>query len=339
MLNLNKPLVSIITPTYNHEKYIADCIQSVLSQTYENWEMIIVDDGSTDHTYEKAKSFAENDHRIKVFTQQNVGIFRLAETYNFALSMAQGKYIAILEGDDVWLPEKLALQVEALEKNEDAIFCYGKAYQVSQDLSNIHSLTKIKHPFEILNNHPVGSIIRVLIFANFIPAVTVMIKKEALLKLGGFVQTHHLPFVDWTTWLNLSLSGEFIFINQPLGKWRMYPSQTTKSYTAEIFENQYQFAIEFYQAHPEIFANSTISLSTLKKNYNKLLVMAHSRSGRYKLIKKDFQGARKNYLKSIFKFGWYAPLWKIRSLIGLIFSFFHADIEGLAKKLKRISYK
>ena len=84
--------------------------------------MIIVDDGSTDKTYEIARSFAENDQRIKVFTQQNVGIFRLAETYNFALSVAQGKYIAILEGDDVWVSEKLSFQVEALEKNENAVF-------------------------------------------------------------------------------------------------------------------------------------------------------------------------------------------------------------------------
>jgi glycosyltransferase involved in cell wall biosynthesis len=339
MLNLNKPLVSIITPTYNHEKYISDCILSVLSQTYENWEMIIVDDGSTDKTYENAKSFAEHDQRIKVFTQQNVGIFRLGETYNFALSVAQGKYVAILEGDDVWVPEKLSLQVEALEKNENAVFCYGQAYSVSQDLSEIHSTNEITHPIEKLNNRPIGSITGLLIFSNFIPALTVMIRKETLLKLGGFIQTHHLPLVDWTTWIYLSLQGEFVFISQHLGKWRMYFSQTTKSYTAEIFENQYQFAIEFYQAHPAIFANSTISLSTLKKNYNILLVMAHSRSGRYKLIKKDFRGARENYLKSIFKFGYYAPSWKIRSLIGLIFSFFHADIEGLAKKLKRVSYK
>jgi len=108
---MSSPLVSIISPTYNHEKYIAECILSAQSQTYTYWEMLVVDDGSTDLTLSIARSFAEKDPRIRVFTQKNVGIFRLAETYNFALSQANGKYIAVLEGDDVWLPEKLALQV------------------------------------------------------------------------------------------------------------------------------------------------------------------------------------------------------------------------------------
>jgi len=120
-----QPLVSIITPTYNHKNYIADCIKSAQNQTYTNWEMIIVDDGSTDETLSVAKSFAEKDERIQVYTQKNVGIFRLSETYNFALAKSKGKYIGILEGDDVWLPEKLALQVPTLEDDDTAVLSWG----------------------------------------------------------------------------------------------------------------------------------------------------------------------------------------------------------------------
>ena len=109
---MNSPLVSIITPTYNHEKYIGECIRSVQSQTYSNWEMLIVDDGSTDNTFSIASELAAGDSRIHVYTQKNIGIFRLCETYNFALSESKGKYIAVLEGDDVWLPEKLSVQVK-----------------------------------------------------------------------------------------------------------------------------------------------------------------------------------------------------------------------------------
>ena len=116
------PLVSIITPTYNHEKYIAECIISVQNQIYSNWEMIIVDDGSTDRTYEIAKELASNDSRIKVFTQENKGIFKLAETYNLALQKSVGSLIAVLEGDDVWLPKKLVLQVQEFEKNKEIIY-------------------------------------------------------------------------------------------------------------------------------------------------------------------------------------------------------------------------
>lgn len=95
MNNIASTLISIITPTYNHEKYISDCILSVQQQTYSNWEMIIVDDGSTDNTFQVANEIAKIDNRIRLYTQKNIGVFRLGETYNFALSKAEGKYIAI----------------------------------------------------------------------------------------------------------------------------------------------------------------------------------------------------------------------------------------------------
>ena len=117
------PLVSVITPTYNHGKFISDCIESVLKQSYQNWEMIIIDDGSTDNTFAIAQEYEKKDKRIKAFTQNNIGIFRLGETYNLALSKATGKYAAILEGDAIWFPEKLTLQVDAMENNPDAVLC------------------------------------------------------------------------------------------------------------------------------------------------------------------------------------------------------------------------
>ena len=98
----NKPLVSIITPTYNHEKYLAECINSVIGQTYADWEMIILNDGSTDRTLSTAASYQKSEGRIRVVNQENVGIFRLSETYNKGVGLSSGKYIAILEGDGLW---------------------------------------------------------------------------------------------------------------------------------------------------------------------------------------------------------------------------------------------
>ena len=141
---MSAPLVSIITPTYNHEKYIGDCIRSAQDQTYTNWEMIIVDDGSTDNTFTIAQAVAANDDRVKVFTQKNVGIFRLGETYNFAFAQSKGEYIAVLEGDDVWLPEKLQWQVEAMEINKNAVLSWGKAFSSSADLSADYDLHPAK---------------------------------------------------------------------------------------------------------------------------------------------------------------------------------------------------
>jgi glycosyltransferase involved in cell wall biosynthesis len=333
------PLVSIITPTYNHEKYISDCINSVLAQTYQNWEMIIIDDGSTDDTFNIAQSIAKDDQRISVFTQRNIGISRLAETYNLGLSKSKGKYIAVLEGDDVWLPEKLSIQVSGLEKDDSFVLSYGQAYSSHADLKSDYKLNSFWNiSTEIKENDPVGSIAKRILFENFIPALTVIIRLECLKSIGGFKQPHHLPLVDLPTWMELSLYGKFYFVNVPVARWRVYPNQVTKTYTAEMWEGFYQHALSFYKEHPSVFG-SEITRKSLDKFYFRKLVIAHSRSGRYQLIRKNFREARKSYARSIFHYGFHEPLWKVRSVIGILFSFFHLDIEGFARMLGRVSYK
>lgn len=98
--------VSVITPAYNCEKFLKSTIQSVLNQTYQNWEMIIVDDGSTDNTYSLALEYAKQDERIKVLkNKENSGI---GFTRNVAIENANGRYLAFLDADDLWSKEKLA---------------------------------------------------------------------------------------------------------------------------------------------------------------------------------------------------------------------------------------
>ena len=337
---MSSPLVSIITPTFNHVAYISDCIRSAQNQTYSNWEMIVIDDGSTDDTYVIAHSFTENDARIRVFTQKNIGIFRLAESYNFALAQAKGKYIAVLEGDDVWLPEKLSLQVEGLELDDELVLSFGKAYSSSSDLSENYSLSDLSvfQP-EVLANNPIGKATEVLLFRNFLVALTVVVRRSTLEKIGGFKQSHQLPLVDLTTWMELSLQGKFFAVHEPLGKWRFYPHQITKTYTAEISQGFYDFTMDFFDREHDFFKHSGINKSVLKKHFHRLLVEANSRSGRYKLMRKDFAGARKNYLKSIFSYGCKGLIWKFRSFVGILFSLFHTDIETFAKRLGKVSYK
>src|SRR6267378_4285585 len=96
-ISQGSPLVSIITATFNHEPFIASCIESVLGQSYSNWEQIIIDDGSTDKTADVIRGYS--DRRIRFIHQANHGIEALALTYNHALSQAKGEIIAILEGD------------------------------------------------------------------------------------------------------------------------------------------------------------------------------------------------------------------------------------------------
>src|SRR5262245_61272643 len=116
------PMVSIITPTYNHAEFLADCVESVLRQTFTSWEQIVVDDGSTDATPDVMARF--RDPRIKYVRQQRCGLERLAETYNRALAMCRAPLIAILEGDDTWPANKLEALVPAFV-DEDVVLAYG----------------------------------------------------------------------------------------------------------------------------------------------------------------------------------------------------------------------
>ena len=106
-------LVSIIMPAYNSEKYIANAIHSVLSQTYTNWELLIVDDGSTDHTADIVGSFEDK----RIHFQRNTQNMGAALTRNKALQAAQGRYIAFLDSDDLWTPDKLEKQIAFMQKN------------------------------------------------------------------------------------------------------------------------------------------------------------------------------------------------------------------------------
>jgi glycosyltransferase involved in cell wall biosynthesis len=336
-----KPLISIISPTFNHEKYIAQCIESVLAQTYSNWEMWIVDDGSSDTTASIAAKFAGQDTRIQLISQDNIGIFRLSETYNLALARSKGELIAVLEGDDYWEPDKLELQVGAFLKHPEAVMCWGMAASRvgnSRDIYQIHPVNKDRN-ISFYSNHPPGNIFNI-VFDDFLPPLTYLIKRTVLEKTGGFIQVQPFPAVDLSTVLEISLQGPFVFIDKILGTWRIFPQQTTKTKTVEILEGSQKIITHHYQrlktVNPEILKFDT---AFIVKQYKVRRVVTFARSGRFKLIKKDFSGARRDYLTALAIPVFSNPVWKLRALVGLIFSFLHMDVEILAKWLGKGSFK
>lgn len=123
-------LVSIITPTWNCARFIEETIQSVLAQTYQNWEMIIMDDCSTDNTYEVVKPYIDKDNRIQYrCNEKNSGA---AITRNNALKTARGKWIAFLDSDDLWKPEKLEKQLTFMH-NHSLCFSYTNYVEIDEN--------------------------------------------------------------------------------------------------------------------------------------------------------------------------------------------------------------
>ncbi|EPR37173.1 glycosyl transferase family 2 [Desulfovibrio sp. X2] len=120
-----QPLVSVVMSVYNGERHLADCLRSVLGQSLGEFEFLIVDDGSRDETRSILEEFAARDSRIRIIRQENTGLTRALNT---ALELARGEYVARIDADDVWLPEKLALQVAAFEANP-RLGLLGTAYR------------------------------------------------------------------------------------------------------------------------------------------------------------------------------------------------------------------
>lgn len=326
------PLVSIITPTYNHEKYIKECIESVQAQTFINWEMIIINDGSSDKTLEVILKMAKNEPRIRIIDQPNIGIFRLAETYNKALQTAKGNFIAILEGDDYWEPGKLETQLKVMQSNPEIVMGWGKAasrVKFKKEIYQIHPRA-VTTNYEYYFNSP-GKRIFNAVLDDFLPPLTYLIRKDALEKIGGFIQKLPFPAVDLSTVLALSQLGRFHFFNEILGTWRIFPEQTTKTLSNDIIEGAHKIIIEYYHSLPqEEKKYIKFDDKFIVDNYKRRKIISLARSGRFKLIKKQFATARIDYLKAIRIYGIKEPVWKLRAFVGLVFSWFHMDVEKLA---------
>lgn len=138
-----KNLVSIITPNYNCGRFIAQTIESVLAQTYSQWEMLIVDDCSADNSYEIALAYAAKDNRIKVIrNEKNSGA---AVSRNKALEIAQGEFIAFLDSDDLWMPDKLEKQIAFMREN-NCDFSFTEYEHIDEENNRLHQIANVtKH--------------------------------------------------------------------------------------------------------------------------------------------------------------------------------------------------
>jgi glycosyltransferase involved in cell wall biosynthesis len=336
------PVFTILSPTFNHEKYIGECISSALAQTFTDWEMIILDDGSTDKTGEIAAKFAREDPRINYYGQENQGIFRLAETNNKGLAMARGRYISILECDDRWEPEKLQRQFDILEARSEVVVCWGRAQALVAETLEIQTLSPEAgvNNTKLWPNRPVGTILNALYLENMIPAVTITLRRSALEAIGGFRQPAEFPTTDLPTLLDLALQGEFYFDDAILAQWRVYSNQMTKMYPIMMLNQRWKYVIGHWSAcPPAIQSRLTISESDIKRHFRRRQLAAYATSGRYRLMRGEFSSARYDYLKAIFFPSLSGLAWRLRAITGYIFSLFHRDVEGFSRKLGKVSYK
>ena len=324
-----KPAVSIITITYNHEKFIERCIESVLAQTFPDWEMLIIDDGSIDNTQGIVRNYS--DERIRYTRQEHVGPWQLKESYNRGLSLAQGDYIAIIEGDDYWPPYKLETQVSIMNKT-DAILCYGRLAWVNQDekLLGEENLNYLNG--SILNNDPIGSSTRYMLQGVTLPfPCTVLIRKDAILRIGGFQQPGYLPLVDYPTFLSLSLSGRFYYEARVMGYWRRYGSSITNTFITAIAEGVVRYAKDFYISNRDALKIEEDKWAVIERESRRILSRAYIRFGRFKLLTKEWKMARESFRHAREISSRRHMIERTVIQFGILASYFKMDMEILFK--------
>ncbi len=216
-------LVSIIMPAYNADKYIAQSIQSVLEQTYQNWELIIVDDGSTDRTAQIVQDFLSLDDRIKYVFQLNKG---LGSARNKGINNSTGELIAFLDSDDLWIKEKLELQVRRMEETKaDLVFSDGFIFPE-------HDGTDETVSFQTIIGKFAGADMFSLSFVrNRIPVLSVLTRRETLNQVGLFDEDRRCHGAeDYDLWLRMAKHGAVFYgMKEKLVRYRIHTEAMSRN--------------------------------------------------------------------------------------------------------------
>ena len=217
-------LVSIIMPNYNSEKYVEETINSVLSQTYQNWELLFVDDCSTDKSLELVRAF--NDERIKIF--QNETNSGAAASRNYALREAKGKWIAFLDSDDLWMPEKLSKQLEFMaENNYDFTCTHYSAENDDSGSSVVFAPKKDIYTYKEILKH------------CYIGCLTVMYNADKLGKIE--MPAEAVKREDFACWLRILRSGtNVVCLHENLATYKIHTNSVS---TNKVKMAKYQWNV------------------------------------------------------------------------------------------------
>jgi glycosyltransferase involved in cell wall biosynthesis len=211
---MNAPLVSVIIPAYNAAAFIERTLVSVLNQSYQNLEAIVVDDGSQDETVEIVKNYAQKDERIILLQQKNAGV---AAARNSAIEVAKGEFIAPIDADDIWYPQNLEKQVNCAISGGETV---GLVYSWSVDIDENDQIEAGFHAAKVS-----GNVYKILICHNFIGnASSTLIRRQCLVEVGGYScelkQRNAQGCEDWDLYLRLAERYHFAVVPEFLVGYR-----------------------------------------------------------------------------------------------------------------------
>ena len=246
----NIPTVSVIIPVYNGERHLAETIESVIAQKNVNWELIAVNDGSPDSSLSILEEYRKRmPDRIKVITVKNGGVSRARNT---AVAAARGTYIAFLDQDDLWAPEKLQLQVEmfTLDKKLGLSFTNATVIDEKGSILRENVLT--------YGEENRGNVFEHLLFENFIGISSVMLKRDVFVKSGRFDPRFSLA-EDYDFLLKVTQNTPVDYIDKPLLLYREHVQSGTHTKVSRLIDEALTICNDWKKLKPEIFRKNFIA--------------------------------------------------------------------------------
>jgi glycosyltransferase involved in cell wall biosynthesis len=241
------PETSVVITCFNYGHYLKGCLNSVFSQTYQDYEVIIVDDGSTDNTSSVMASFSGRPN-LRYIHQENGG---QAKAKNRGIACAQGRYVAFLDADDVWEKDKLAKQICLFERPSVAVV-FSRASLIDEKGASL----PLKDRGKYLKPRS-GMVAHWLFIDNFVWFSSAIVRKECLEIFNGFDETLRMG-IDWDLWLQIATRYEFDFVDEPLLRYRIgHAGQMSKNVKVRQ-ECSDRIMERFLKKHPGIVNEETI---------------------------------------------------------------------------------
>ena len=275
---MRNPLVSIVIPAYNAAKYIGETLESVRAQTFRDYEIIVVDDGSRDNSIGVAARFGG----VICTRQSNRGA---AAARNIGIHLARGKYVAFLDADDLWLPRKLEKQMAYCEANPGTQWIYSDGLVFDSYTDRI--VCRIGNRVQLHQ----GDVLHPLLLRSFIPSATPVVKRDALYETGLFNESPDRRMAeDWCLWLRLARRHPLALIDEPLARIRLHGENSSRMASpATLYRNRRGLLADTIASNPRIPASvarcalSGVSLS----------------AGMRHLRRREFGGASRMFLEAM----------------------------------------
>lgn len=225
----HNPLVSVLMPVYNAERYVAQAVESILNQTFQDFELIIIDDGSTDRSLEVLQRYAAQDQRIHLTHSENCGI---AKTTNKMLSQAAGEFVALMDNDDIAFPDRLAQQVDLLKSQPNVVGVSGAVQFIDEQGRLLLTESPVPQDDQEIQSLLLSG------YANNFPHPCAMLRRAALVEIGGYNEALVVA-ADLDMMLRIGEVGKLMNLKQPILQYRVH----MKSACGQKYETYRQEAL------------------------------------------------------------------------------------------------